>query len=105
MTDLIKALNLVLWVTATVTNVTTLARVTKSFEIKIHVSCLIFTDAIISSMCSVLSSAYAVMAVFAIDVNKPFFCSAEFLVNLLPSYLGACITFLVATIRLRDQTY
>ena len=98
---MLRVFDLVLFIIATVTNLTTLTHVAKSFELKVHISCLIFIDAVISTTCSVLSSINAVISIVAAD--NPVLCTVQFISNLIPCYLGACLTFLMASIRLRDR--
>ena len=95
-----RGLTLVLDLISTVTNLTALVHVVKTFDLKIHFFALIFIDALICSVCSIFSAVVtSVSLIIDIDRAKVFFCTAGFLGHFLPAFVGACQTFLVASIR------
>jgi len=95
-----KVLTLILDVIGTLTNLTALCHVVKTFDLKIHFFALIFIDALICTVCSV-SAAVVTSASLIVgsDRAKFFYCTAGFLCHFLPGFVGACQTFLVASIR------
>ena len=97
---LMKSVNLVLDLLSAVTNLTALAHVARSFDLKTHVFFLTFIDALISSVCAILSIVVDVVWSF-VDIKqfRLIVCSIDFLTHILPSYLGAFLTFLVTSIR------
>lgn len=83
-----------------VTNLTALIHIAKSFNLKIPIFSLIFTDAFIATACSLVYTFLAIIRVAApIDSPGIVFCATEYMAILLPFYLGPCLTFLVTSVR------
>jgi len=98
--NVFQALILALNIVGTASNLTALCHVTKSFNIKVPIFSFIFTDALIATSCSIVTTIITIIRVVAsIDSAKVVFCTVEFLSFLLPSYLGACLIFLVTSVR------
>jgi hypothetical protein len=96
---LVSALICVLDFSGLLSNFIALVHIYRSFNLKIHIFALLFVDSIISTACSIFLAFLHILSMTTQVEQSKTFCTFEFLGFYLPSYLGACLTFLVASIR------
>ncbi len=96
---LVSAFNCALGISGTMTNAIALVHIYRSFNVKIPIFSLLFTDSIISTVCSVFLTFLHVLALTSQEEHSKTFCTFEFLGFFLPACLGACLTLLITSIR------
>jgi hypothetical protein len=97
---LVSTLISALDISGCLTNGLALLHIYRSFNLKIHAFSLLFIDSIISTSCSFFLTLLHILYLTNQVDHSEVFCTLEFLGFFLPFYLGACTTFLVASIRL-----
>jgi hypothetical protein len=97
---LVSTLISALDISGCLTNGLALLHIYRSFNLKIHAFSLLFIDSIISTASSLFLTLLHILYLTNQVEHSEVFCTLEFLGFFLPFYLGACTTFLVASIRL-----